>query len=1587
MKKFEKRVISVALIIALIATMINLAPAAKDASVSHAAPLSEGEVVRGVVENISDLPQSKVDDWQNLDRGTPQRPFVVLEVVPYEEYAAVGYMIGGCEPINIERSMPNRSIMQLMYELVALGFADITLGEKYMFLDELSYYYRNDEKAQELLGSPDRMEKLIGNEGEYTTLTDGYIYGYYEKVAPGTGTFKMELSEYVDPDAEEDGGDVSPGDVSPGDPTPVPTPGPLLVNFVRASGEGADWIWVSEGPTSMNEHEGYYPAGEILFASGLVDEDQDKFYTLRQASLDDAVYSGYNYGTYYKNKEFFLKQCIGLEDDATVDNYSVVVKTITIGDLNNNPEWIDYSDLIYMSVDSYYGNGVKMWQLYNSVWETGKKITPDDERKANVLPDDLTWETALRMYNKITADKNYAGIMMDERLTKGNDTGNQFVHKKEIELKMFDWNFDVYKDPYGKEVTFRRPCSNQNIYKLAVMLMAMDSNLFKQLYLSGDDPIVKDGKHTLQEGDAQDYWDIASFLLMRPGVFTYDLWNYFTSPDMWDNYHTYLEVAGLEHYTQDHLFVFKSSELSMAGAFNADFGAAERFKDFREFCEKDGQPTSPAEAVKYILNAGDNGHYGDGMTINILDIEPSVGLDSNTNLPKWNLKETYLRMLIPSFTGKINIEHQTTAQFISMAEDLNAKYQMIFMGLDTGAYATRVKNVTLRNGTSANIQVPAWNDLAMYNAGQIYVHLGDMMFSAEYAQARGSAAKGNYELRSRSVNWIANQIGTVDSWNSALIRFPGNDISKIKRNELDSFLLSGRPIVAEEYLYNLESVIDSQSVVYKFVDDAKKDGTKPLFSVTSAAGIDDALRASSADAVTFIQLPSEYNGRTADGSNVISSPNYLPTDSGRAYLLFSFNVAEEGYSYRVYVDQDKDSKFDSNEIIFTQAASSDPDKTPNNTYKYLIGPSTVGLVQWKIEVYKTDNPYVRFVKTGCSAVRNNATSAGGSVSKKKVNVLQIMPFDWQWDSADTPYTEAEYNAGRHSEGCSHINWSKDSPVINNDGRLDLETNELFQYYSENLADYDLTIKSISWATFSKCFEDAQAAGRGFSYNYVLGIDEAQNNPQNADGLMVNVANIGEPEYLVPLDSFNMFVIGFGDTYGGTNLSNTAGQVDYLRYWLDMDKSILFTHDLTSLYNVTEDADGNMQHFGFTVNALMRDLMGMNRYGVVSKMANQTGNTSEANRLAEYQAQHADRYDTLEWYDGNRSVASHGYTYYSMKRLGWNNTTNKADNYNANYSDDRGSWPIKMPYKYMVTNPQGSTPPEMTGMNNDNDITTVVSKVNEGQVTTYPYYISDDLPVARTHGQWYALSPEDPDVTVWYTLSYDGDDSSKKNPNGTGGDGTSLTYGVSPKDGMNNYYIYSKGNIFYSGVGHSTIGTVIDDPQDMEVKLFINTMIAAFNASYDPPIVEVNNSESSLTKANGTYLEYRIELLQDFDELNPTNGGAYSSNVVYGAGDTYRVDFTPVDYNVVTTELKCTIEIGTSGRYIDTVRTATGQVLHANEQHEFILNNRQNYSLDYSKQDLNDVDTRTITFKIKNNRVAGYGTTDLKMSIQPLFPLD
>ncbi|XCA82647.1 DUF5057 domain-containing protein [Exiguobacterium mexicanum] len=120
-----------------------------------------------------------------------------------------------------------------------------------------------------------------------------------------------------------------------------------------------------------------------------------------------------------------------------------------------------------------------------------------------------------------------------------------------------------------------------------------------------------------------------------------------------------------------------------------------------------------------------------------------------------------------------------------------------------------------------------------------------------------------------------------------------------------------------------------------------------------------------------------------------------------------------------------------------------------------------------------------------------------------------------------------------------------------------------------------------------------------------------------------------------------------------------------------------------------------------------------------------------------------------------------------------------------------------------------------GIYAQNTSTSVVPTAT-GLFTEYPYKLSGSLGATKTikttHNQYFSLDLENEELTTWFNLV-----------------GNNRTAG----DSANHYYMYTVGNLTYSGAGHVQTFNERD-----EKEIFINTMFRAFIGSNHAPKIEV-----------------------------------------------------------------------------------------------------------------------------------------------------
>ncbi|WP_054957506.1 DUF5057 domain-containing protein [Paenibacillus dakarensis] len=156
---------------------------------------------------------------------------------------------------------------------------------------------------------------------------------------------------------------------------------------------------------------------------------------------------------------------------------------------------------------------------------------------------------------------------------------------------------------------------------------------------------------------------------------------------------------------------------------------------------------------------------------------------------------------------------------------------------------------------------------------------------------------------------------------------------------------------------------------------------------------------------------------------------------------------------------------------------------------------------------------------------------------------------------------------------------------------------------------------------------------------------------------------------------------------------------------------------------------------------------------------------------------------------------------------------------------------------------GQIPPQTNlGLNAPNT-SKLVTPVNDGLLTQYPFNLSkktDDKPiyqVATTHNQYFTLNLEDPNIIPWYNI-----EGSNRDVN----------------DSWNHYYTYSKGNVTYSGTGHIFTGSNTEKFPEWEQKLFVNTMYRAFTGANHAPEITVRTPED-----NSVHPSYQENLMLSY----------------------------------------------------------------------------------------------------------------------------
>lgn len=1060
---------------------------------------------------------------------------------------------------------------------------------------------------------------------------------------------------------------------------------------------------------------------------------------------------------------------------------------------------------------------------------------------------------------------------------------------------------------------------------------------------------------------------------------------------------------------------------------------------------------SKASITRYILN-----WYMHRVTvkssIRVLDLEPCYDFKSATTLTADRVKEFMGRK--DTYTGSVEIKQMSSAEFIGKVEDLNEKYDMIYLG-------ARVGKMNTENG------VTVYNDPQM--KGLIYSHVGDYYDYATKTDTENvTQARETYNARHRLQDSSLDHRKTDDddptNKSADVYRGPGNDMNSTRYEEFCQFIEAGYPVVIADTFIKVDNnnipvastaTLDKNSYFYKLVQFALQQDSngqylywqKNIFTEsqlkdnTADAKLGTTLSARRSLFCNYLNLSKlSVNWVTTYGAaypqelkynsdqNGASNGGSLEKIDGKYQLQYIFNLQNDAaisqtgttYDCKLFVDKNADGRFSGSDYVEGKTYTSseevsgltvyirkgdewnkvDPIATENgNRYELRTGEiyrviralpeEYVGVIPWKLVFYDNADRLVRTAKSGYTSVPQQS-------GKKTIRVLQLLSDD------------------------NRNNWNLHDEQNN--------SNSTFSKCINGLTDWNVVgLDQVNWdgtVTPSKSIDSMTVT---YLVNEKLKIGGTSD---------TDIQKIYQESYNL-FQQYDMLILGFGDayrfgyTYSASDISNN--KLDNVkrnlavgwavRDYIESGKSILFTHDTTSYVNNIQSAiqwndqgykedQKNYWYWGYEFNKTIRASVGLDRYGALKEYYQQRA----ASTTGEEQKRDQEYLKTLESYtfdeikepnSDNELWQKEGVTKYTVVR------------FLRSYLEDlrkTGSSEVWFPVKnsllkqagYDGGDPRWNYPSSLL-MGDYAGSSLIATQVNDGQITQYPYQISADeqLEISNTHYQWLQPNMEldrngdgKNDIVVWYCISGVAD-GNYKNTN---------IYNITPNDVVNNYYIYTMGNVTYSGAGHST------PSKESEIKLFVNTMIAAYNAGVTAPSVRFKDKSGS--KIQSVYMLYDpVNHIVLDDKNNGTisvNFQADDYNILAG-GQQLCVEFYKscaddasgaISVDGITGKV---LRLKTDGEHGLKITDSNGKVISPTERNGvkncYPITNGATYTLKYSSDEmglfrtdtsgkiLNEgaqaatIYARVYTVYDNGSKVTPCGIAELSISAQELFELD
>ncbi|MGN0485208.1 MAG: DUF5057 domain-containing protein [Lachnospiraceae bacterium] len=1382
------------------------------------------------------------------DLGSEENPFTILEIVPATYMGEIGYMIPGCEPVDLNKALKytatygeiesqfmngrtqDEQILSMYKQPERRVFADQipdTTDSRIFFdrknLQEVDYGHLPAHYTEE----PD----------EYNTNYNCYTLkkeklrqdGYYTKVEHGSGKFVLKVD----------------GQVMQEIPTTEEIEGKTCTFEYQ---DGGDYIWTQE--ESDTPHE--------------TDYTQEQVWTFREEEICYKITE-----VSVKNNDRMIPQVYQKQSE----EWTSRVITVQPDMLQNNPEKmkkiINEADLIYIHGDHSGSSLVSLWNLGHQddptqiVTQTDGGLMMNGQKVATKFEEnDMDWDTVTEIFKRM-AGMNPCGIVLDETsMSYGLNTNKLYYCLLQYAPRVF---YETFKDRITKVSTTLSTSGNTGQFQKS------ETELIAGEW----------GQETFHVSD----YSAMQIKWLKTG--NYEIWNkvfaFNGDEAIWQKFLN--KVIPEYHNVQN---------------------GGQNTEAFDYFQEKNGgeandrpEKISANEAIEYILRNKNTANRK--RHLKILEIEPcsTFVYGNDKDYPEWR---AYYRSLFTWLDGSgpdgildteddgpinwekdIEVRTMASYEFVGNLDDLNSEYDMIIFGPTRDA----------SNGKNG---------------------VNDQSVKEYYYTSSGDAVAPNSNTT-----------------------YTGNDITQKKLYELESFLEAGKPIVVDNLYFHftnsktvsvdtskiqagsnvarLFAYYSGQNLQNSFQDNLVSNGIYISTSRLEKALMEESCRLefiandNSTEEDLTNMTEADYNetfGRPQDYqytdttttvnnvevSNTIDGATIPYVDDNDRVLMYRFKIhGPEGTKYHVRLYGD----FNSNgiyigsmkeqvELAKNNATTSEENEQIASDFDDLIceanevytierklGKNYKGILPWKLEVNRvnadgTDNKHIRSSEIGYAAVK----STGGKIQIKVLQMNLCKTMDY------------EPEAGVRGT----INFADKTSIA---GRL-------FEQYTSTLPDHDIQLTFMKNVDWKNTYGDTE--------------DETTNAQHLA----------AWEKYLAQYD---MIVMGYQDVamYTDSTIFHTA-----LKNFLASGKSIIVSHDMI------KDNQFNGERERSVYEGELRDICGQRKrnYDATTKSL-----------------------IPVEGEDGDNATQLFRRNYIEGAGM------------HADRSDVNGQAP-----------PAVDRSGEKAGLGNY--ITRYVGIANQSQLTEYPYAIPDVIATSTTHGQNFQLDLEQRekgDVSVWFNLT---DSCSSRYYDQLSADGFDLADGVTPTndnhyiyssreaDSANNFYIYNAGNVTYTGVGHQ------NDMTPDEVRLFINTMIAAYRTTPDDPTIDITNKDVIETGEDSytMYINMDDQVVDAASLALPVNLKVRDTSIV--PGKTY------------------TMQIYEEGQDANTSSYATKHPLYIGEKieddGEWVLgdNGRQKVELDESTKNLTVEQNKNYYFEVPYQEVKDKGKVTVNVSLTSFY---